>query len=179
MHEPVTMPERYARATETSRLIVGVRRTSDADVLMATGWAAQKDPRRALAMRLFRLQVGRTREGLGEVLAGAEVMLMRKLSDGGRLVGINQVARRAVVADTIGHMLDPTCHYCNGLGHAVIEGTVSLSTQICLSCHGTGKRQLARAVPREHLKHAQWLEDELNRLTAVTFDAAKKLLAEK
>lgn len=57
--------------------------------------------------------------------------------------------------------LHGVCLECDGRGYEVIQGTPSLSDNICSHCHGTGKRPY----PRE-AAHV-WLAGELSALTAV------------
>jgi hypothetical protein len=175
---PFTTQDRYARAIESSRLVIDPDRLTDADVLLAAGWATQGDPSRMLALKLYRLQVGRYRDGLASALEEAERMLNGRLQRTGRKSGLPPSARRAIVVATVRHWLDAACPYCEGRGHNVIDGTKTLSSENCRACYGAGKTPLLHIVPRAHVEHAQWLEDELNRLLGLVFGELARRIAQ-
>jgi hypothetical protein len=64
-----------------------------------------------------------------------------------------------------------TCTACDGRGYEAIQGTPSLSDNLCHHCHGTGKRPY----PRE-AAHV-WLAGELQSLTALASGEVMKRLA--
>lgn len=62
------------------------------------------------------------------------------------------------------------CTACEGRGYEVIQGTPSLSDNICHHCHGTGKRPYTREA--SHV----WMEAELSRMTALAAGEVMKRL---
>lgn len=163
--------ERYATATNSDDLTPDLRGRTDADVLLAAGIAARKDPRRQLAMAAFRMSVRGDMAGLMEVVDAADGWLVGRLSRGGRRP-LPRATRRQLVVDTLQWWISPICGYCGGTGKltALVEGSDEsagrLSGQACSCCRGTGRKPLAREVPPALQKHAEWMVSELDKLVA-------------
>lgn len=178
----ITTAERYALATDTADLTPRADRRCDADKLIAAGWAAQGDPRRALALDLYRMGVTGNTQGLAAVVESASGWLSAWSSRKGR-TPLPRHQRQQLVAQTLHWWLKPTCGYCEGRMFELLpsasgdEGGVrALSTEPCQACHGSGKRPLAREVPSHHVAAATYLADELDRLVIlVTGEMAKRL----
>lgn len=179
----ITAAERYARATETTDLTPRSDRRCDADKLIAAGWVTQGDPRRALAMDLYRMGVTGNTQGLATVVDAASGWLAAWTSRKGR-TPMPKHQRAQLVTQTLHWWLHPVCGYCEGRMFELLPsatgddegGARALSTQACQACHGTGKRPLAREVPAQHVAAATYLADELDRLVLlVTAEMAKRL----
>jgi hypothetical protein len=171
-----TIGEQYAKATESKDLSPSTERRTDADVLLAAGIAASRDPRRMLALKVYRLAVGGETDGLVDIVETADDWLQGRLARGGNRP-MRAEARRALVMDTLHWWIRPTCNYCEGRGFVTVPDTARLSTVACESCHGSGRRPLAREVPHAHVKHATWMADELDRLVALICSDMAKLLS--
>jgi hypothetical protein len=146
---------------------------TDADVLLAAAYAASGDPRKALALRVWRLrQTGRT-DGFRELVEEC-VMLLYKYNR-----GIKPAARtmKTVAEKTLFWWMNPACPHCGGLGHPIIAGTPMLDTsENCEKCGGTGVAPLESLLPPAKAAPARMLVDELNRMSAVVFsDMARRL----
>jgi cytochrome c553 len=182
--ERPSIAERYATATSSGDLTPRTAGVTDADVLLAAGIAASKDPRRLLALKLYRMGARADMEGLWEVVAQCDAWMAGYLSRGGRRQ-ISKSARGQLITDTLQWWLQPTCGYCSGRGFvtATVQGTDEeggrLTTMQCGSCHGSTKRPLAREVPPQLHQHAAWLTGELDRLVALVHDEMAKLLGQR
>ncbi|HEY1127947.1 MAG TPA: hypothetical protein VGF12_00965 [Roseateles sp.] len=179
-----TLPERYATATASGDLTPRLAGLTDADILLAAGIAASKDSRRMLALKVYRMGVSGSLDGLLDVTVGADAMLrehMRKTHQ----KPMPAMARQQLIVDTLNWWLKPTCGYCNGTRfvEAMVDGTDEgagrLTTKACGGCHGTGKRPLAREVPQQLKGLAEWLAGELDRLVALIHAEMAKLLGQR
>lgn len=179
-----TTAERYCTATGSSNLTPRTAGITDADVLLAAGIAASKDPRRQLALKVYRMGAVGNLDGLWDVVTEADKWLVGYLSRGGRRPMVKQ-ARHQMIADTLNWWIQPTCGYCNGTGfiQARIDGTDEvagrLTTQACGGCHGSGKRPLAREVPAQLHGPAAWLVGELDKLVALIHEDMARLLGQR
>lgn len=151
-HEPVTIGERYRKATTTSNLKVEARMMGDCDLLIAAGWAD------SLGIKLYRLagefdQVARDLH-LAETQTDA-ILVMTKLKTMNQarvaLVGfaIESAPRwgvkldpnivGVVVGKALSAWLDPNCPKCGGTG--TIGGYDGKVANICRRCGGSGKNR--------------------------------------
>jgi len=172
---PPTMAERYASAARSGDLTPHLDRRTDADVLLAAGIAASKDPRKMLALNLYRMRITGDMTGLFDVVDRADGWMAHRLAHKGNRP-MASYARRQLVADILSWWLDPVCGYCEGRMFVKVEDAARLSTVACESCHGAGHRPLARSVPHAHVKHAQWLADELDKLVLIITGEMARLL---
>ncbi len=175
--ERVTVAEQYARATTSGDLRMASDHRTDADVLLAAGIAAGNDPRRQLALKIYRMGVTGSLEGLSDVVHACEDWLSAYLQKkhGGRVVP--QRARAALVTDVLKWYMNQTCDYCGGPGVVATEGTAGRLTEQCPACHGMGKKSLARAVPHTHIKPAEWLATQIQQHAALIHSDMAKLLS--
>jgi hypothetical protein len=174
--ERITTGERYARATNSSDLSVLLDQRCDADKLLAAGWAASGDPRRRLALTLYRMAVRGDMEGRAAIVEEASNWVNGRMQRKGQRA-MPRTQRQALVIATLTWWLKPTCAYCSGRMFVEVEDTGRLSTQACPSCHGTGKTPIARVVPPPFKVHAMWLGDELDRLVLEVVREMSRLLA--
>lgn len=161
LDDPITLKERYMRATTSSNLAPGGEGRTDLDVLIAAGLAAQAKPDRIMALKVQRMiDSGQ----LGEMWAVVEFyddMLNGYCSRKGRRP-MPKAARRALVAQVLHWLMYPGCDYCGGTGKIAEEGTGGRLAHTCTGCHGAGIKPLARAVPHAFARHSLWLVDEIN-----------------
>lgn len=179
-----TTAERYATATVSGNLTPLMTGTTDADVLLAAGIAASKDPRRMLALKLYRMAVQNSTVGLWEVVAEADGWVAQNLLKQRRRP-MTKPARQQLIVSTLHWWLAPVCGYCNGTGfvEAMVEGTDEgagrLTTAACSGCHGSGRRPLQREVPPPLYPTARWITGELDRLVALIHNDMAKLLGQR
>lgn len=149
MNEPVTIGERYRKATTTSNLRVEARRVGSADILIAAGWAD------SLGIKLYRLagEFDQVAQDLHRaqtqtdaimvmshlktltqariaLLAFAMPMLPRWGVSDPNIIGI-------LVGRVLSAWLDPNCPRCGGTG--TIGGYDGKVANICRRCAGSGK----------------------------------------
>lgn len=178
--ERVTAAERYARATSSTDLTPALDRRTDADKLIAAGWAAQGDPKKAAALDLYRMAVNGNTQGLMAVVDTMDGWLNGWTSKKGRKP-MPKFQRRELVASVLHWWIKPTCGYCEGRGFELVprddeEGAQALNSMHCKACRGTGKRPLAKDVPDHLIRPAEALADELDRLILlVTGEMARRL----
>lgn len=177
--ERVTVAEQYARATTSGDLRQAADHRTDADVLLAAGIAAGKDERRKLALKIYRMGVTGSLEGLQDVIDACDGWLSAYLQkkNGGRVMPHR--VREALVTDVLRWYMNPTCDYCGGTTVIAAEGTAGRLTEQCPACHGTGKKSLARAVPHTHTKPAEWLALQIEQHAALIHSDMAKLLSNK
>lgn len=127
MTESTSIDEQYVSATHTSNLRVQADKRSDADMMIAAGWARSR-----IGMTLLRLHTRITTGGLYDAHKQLVIYSAK--------VGIASpdVAASAVLA----WWLDHVCKTCKGRKFDEIPGTPSLSAAQCPKCHGTGEVRL-------------------------------------
>lgn len=151
-HEPVTIGERYRKATVSSNIRPEARRSGDADLLIAAGWAD------SLGIKLYRLagefdQVARDLHrtnnktdaiivlGRLKTLTQARIALVGFAMDAAPRWGVkldpNIVG--VVVGKALSAWLDPNCPKCGGTG--TFGGYDGRVASRCTACSGTGTRR--------------------------------------
>jgi len=138
------------------------------DVITAAGWVAQKDDH-AMALMLWSIMYeGKTshKHRLADMLGDH---LNQKMLHDRKIKGNAWKIAREMLA----WHCDGICTACDGRGYEAIQGTPSLSDNLCNHCHGTGKRPYTREAA--HI----WLEAELSRMTAMAAGEVMKRLANK
>jgi hypothetical protein len=151
MNEPVTIGERYRKATTTSNLKVEARRSGDADLLIAAGWAD------SLGIKLYRL-AGELDQVLQEIHRAKtqtdSIMVMTKLRTLNQvrvaLVGfaidaaprwgvrLDQNVMAIVVGKALSAWLDKNCRRCHGTGtFGGYDGRVASKCTVCSGSGGT------------------------------------------
>lgn len=136
-----------------------------ADVITAAGWVAQ---RHEIALMLWGVMYqGKTgqKHRLAELL-GNELSMAKRQDQRLKGADAHKVAR-----EMLAWWCEGTCLPCDGRGYQAIQGTPSLSDNLCPHCHGSGKR----SYPRDPA-HV-WMEAELSRLSAMAASEVMKRLA--
>lgn len=187
MSDKPSVEERYLAATMTSDLRVMAEQATDADKLLAAAYAVAGDPRKNLALKVWRLRATGDMAGahqLAEEL-GAK-MRKRSMGKGGGSKflrgtgGQTQLTRRK--ATDVSMMVlkwwqRPTCPFCNGLCHPMMAGGPVLDTsRDCEHCHGTGLIPVEKLVHKEHVEAAKWLISEMEGLCGFIFGDMAVLL---
>lgn len=150
MNDAVTIGERYRKATTSSNLRIESRRTGDADLLVAAGWAD------SLGIKLYRLagefdQIATDLHrietqtdailvmGHLKTLNQARVSLVQFAMDAAPRWGVRLETNvlAIVVGKALSAWLDPNCPRCGGTG--AIGGYDGKPANVCRRCGGSGK----------------------------------------
>lgn len=162
---PPSIQERYSTARQTSDLSLDpLTSMSPADVLTASGWAAQENE---AAMLLWGVVYqGKTSDKLRlvEVLGS---QLNAKMGKDRRLKG----DAWKIAAEMLAWFLHGTCRPCGGLGYERTPGTPALSNRLCKVCQGTKRAHYPRSAA--HI----WMDAHLGSLTAKAGGEVMKKLA--
>jgi hypothetical protein len=150
MNDAVTIGERYRNATISSNLKIESRRTGDADLLVAAGWAD------SLGIKLYRLagEFDQIATDLHRIETQTDAILvmghLKTLNQ--TMVSLVQFAMDAaprwgvkletnvlaiVVGKALSAWLDPNCPRCGGTG--AIGGYDGKPANVCRRCGGSGK----------------------------------------
>lgn len=178
-----SIAEKYLSATNSSQLAVDAEHACDADKILAAAYATAGDPRKSLALDVYRLRATADMRGARAIAERMAVEVMNQSKPDGirrRLAKPPTISRVEAIDLCIAvlkwwHM--QTCPACEGRGHPRIPGTPHLdATRQCSACHGTGIRPLKKHVKAQHLKLAEWMAGALDGLTALVFsDMLKRL----
>lgn len=173
-----SIAEKYLSATNTSQLAIDPEHACDADRLLAAAYATAGDPRKSLALDVYRLRATldmRGARGIAERMA-IEVMQRSKPHRMAKPT-ISRIEAVDLSINVLKWWQMQTCPKCEGRRHPVIPGTPHLdTTRACSHCHGTGIRPLRKHVKGQHLKLAEWMAGALDGLTALVFsDMLKRM----
>jgi hypothetical protein len=173
--------ERYLNATVSANLKVD-ERPRDADALIAAGWVAGGDERKAFVLALHRRLSGDDRgvQGLVSTLAGwAQGRSARRARSSGAAKPTPMPALEAadLAKAVLAWWMNPACETCGGLGHPMIEGTPVLNEAVpCGACGGSGKRDLVAGMTDRQAELARWMVSEIETVAPVVFgDVAARL----
>lgn len=172
------LEERYSLATRTSDLTTRLDRRCDADVLLAAGFAAQGDPRNALALEVYRFIATRDLANVGPIAEKLADLLQRRIS---RPVRGQRLARRQRVelvdcarSVLYWHLLK-TCDKCAGRGYLLQPGTQLIDPRRpCRKCSGTGQRPLD--VGERMREHGDYLAERVETMLGFVFSEMAKRL---
>ena len=177
--------EQYLSATNSTQLAIDAEHACDADKILAAAYATAGDPRRSLALDVYRLRATADMRGARSIAERMAIEVMNKAKPKGRhpTSARSEAAtiRKVEAIDLCMAVLQwwhmQTCPACHGRRHPVIPGTPHLDpTRTCSHCNGTGIRPLRKHVKANHLKLAEWIVDALDSLTAIVFsDMLKRL----
>ena len=149
MNDPVTIGERYRKATVSSNLRVDGVKASDCDILIAAGWSD------SLGIKLYRLagEFDQVVSDLRRVQTQTDaIMVMTHLKTlaQARIALVSYamstfpkfgVTDPNIIAIIVGRVLsawlDPNCPRCGGTG--TIGGYDGKTANICRRCGGSGK----------------------------------------
>lgn len=150
MNDAVTIGERYRKATTSRNLKIESRRTGDADLLVAAGWAD------SLGIKLYRLagefdQIATDLHrietqtdailvmGHLKTLNQARVSLVQFAMDAAPRWGVKLETNvlAIVVGKALSAWLDQNCPRCGGTG--AIGGYDGKPANVCRRCGGSGK----------------------------------------
>lgn len=171
------MPERYLGATQTSDLTLREKRC-DADMLLAAGYAAQRNRRGLTALHAYRLRVVGDRRGRHELV---EEMIdwTRTLHLGGHRLRITRPEARQVAEITLAWWIYDSCPACTGRCFRLGPGGQHLSAVPCKACDGTGKRRMPSKVPVARRPLSSWMFGELDRMVAMIHADMARVLSQR
>lgn len=169
-----TIGERYIDATSASDLSP---RGTDADVLLAAGFAAAGNVSGSLALSLWRMRETRDMRGFAQLTQTSANWLI------GRPNGRTRLARRMprveavdLASAVLAWWLHNTCPACEGRQHPMIPGSNRVdSSRECSECKGSGITPLDPLMRQEQREHARWLVSEYDAMAGRIF----KLMAQK
>jgi hypothetical protein len=161
--------ERVAGAMESDDLTMRLDRSCDADVLVALGWAAQREPLGSALLRLMLTHdVNRLEEAvdLAEQIA-AGIRARWKMPKGARFW-------RRFAEQGVGYWCSSICRRCTGRMYDVLPNTPKLSTTRCSACHGTGRRRYPK-IGSESMEDQFWRDRFAELLNALDEHADRTL----
>lgn len=157
--------ERVAGAMFSDDLTLRLERGCDADVLIAIGWCARREPMGALLLRLMLTHdVDHLEGSVAEARRLAERIRLRWKMPKGDGFWL-RFAEQAV-----GYWCSSVCRRCRGRMFDVVKGTPKLSATRCISCRGSGRRRYP-TIAQESMEDAFWRDrfaELLNALDACT-----------
>jgi hypothetical protein len=149
MTDPVTIGERYRKATNSSNIRPEARRSGDADLLIAAGWAD------SLGIKLYRLagefdqvvqDLRRAETQTDAIMVLSHLKTLNQARVALFAFALTAVPRWGVtdpniigilVGRVLSAWLDPNCPRCGGTG--TIGGYDGKVANICRRCGGSGK----------------------------------------
>lgn len=174
-----TIAERYIGATNSRDLTVNPEARTDADVLLAAGYASAGNAAASLALRFYRLKATGDMGPFSELAGIAGRWLHRRSYYKGRK-HMSALQARDLATRTMFWWLNPVCKPCDGRGHPLIPNSPVINHgHNCPVCHGTAQYPIHRIVPPGTADEARWLVDEMNRQCAFVFADMARLLAPK
>ncbi len=177
--EKHTIEERYVRATNSRDLSIDFNRRTDADFLLAAGYAASGNAAGSLALRFYRLGVKGDKSAIRDLSDIAGAWLLGRSMRKGRKK-LRGVEAKDLATRTLFYWADPVCKPCNGLGHPLMPNSPVINYgHDCPVCHGTGKYPIHRIVPPGTSDEARWLIDELDRLCGLIFQDMARALSNR
>ncbi len=163
--------EQYTRATNSRNLKVQ-EFFCDADKLIAAGWVAGSNDRKALALTLQRWMAGDLR-GMHQTVEMMACWVNRKQS-------ISQAEALDITRAVCAWWMHRVCPVCDGHGHPLLaDAPVLDESKECPACAGTGVRSLTEGMTKGQADVAEWLVSTLEAVTPVAFgEMAQRLKTE-
>lgn len=168
--------ERYASATGSVDL---TPRSTDADLLLAAGYAAAHDTAGALALSLYRMRETGDHRGFDALVQHATNRIVGRMHRPGRerLPKMSREAAREVSGLVLLWWLRPTCPQCQGRRHPTIKHSARLNySHACTGCRGTGEIPVTKLVQPGQHEHAVWLVEDLNAMAGRVFADMARML---
>jgi hypothetical protein len=172
-----SIEERYVAATNSRDLSLKPQARTDADILLAAGYAAAGNGRASLALAFYRLKAtGDLAEfrALSNI-AGAWLhgRSMRRGRKKMRMIEACDLASRVLF-----WWIGPSCTPCEGRWHPLMPNSPVINPgHDCPVCRGTGQYPIHRIVPPGTADEARWLVDEIDQHCGIIFSDMGRLLA--
>lgn len=174
-----TIEDRYLSAMNSCDLSIDFNRRTDADILLAAGYAASGNATGTLALRFYRLRANGEKSGIRDLSDIAGAWLLGRSMRKGRKK-LRGVEAKDLAARTLFYWADPVCKPCNGLGHPLMPNSPVINYgHDCPVCHGIRRYPIHRIVPPGTSDEARWLIDELDRLCGLIFQDMARALSNK
>jgi hypothetical protein len=167
--------EAYLRAVNSRNLAVKPEHACDADMLLLSGYVASKDPRKALALDVYRMLATGRMSDLNLVSERLAHAMVDKARPGGGYLrkakpGLQLPQAKVIARVTLAWKHNSACPDCHGRGHPTYLNSPMLDeTRDCESCKGTGVLPLEQLMQHEHASHARWLSSEIDALCSIVF----------
>lgn len=173
-----TLQERYSAATQSRDLTLpldGSTRT-DADILLAAGYAAAGNTRASMALDFYRLKATGDLADFRRLADLAGTWLRVRSLRGGRRK-MSMIQARDLATRVLFWWRSPACTPCAGRGHPLMPNSPVINpAHDCTVCHGTGMYPIHRIVPPGTADEARWLADKVDELCGIVFqDMARQL----
>lgn len=173
--------ERYLRAVNSGNLTVDPDHSCDADLLLAAGYVASGDPRKSLALDVYRMLATGNMAGVGALADRIGQMLVdRAYSRRNDINRVRQPRRQVQAIDPLDAVSvartvlmwkhRSACPDCKGRGHPTFHNSPSIDeSRECPTCKGSGVVPLERLVKQELADSARWVAQEIDSLCSIVF----------
>jgi hypothetical protein len=174
-----TAGDRYAHAVSSSDLSLMSGRRTDADHLLAAGYAARRNRRGMVALCIYRMRATQDVTSFDAAVEHAADWLVGRGVRAGGKAKVSRTEARATAQSTLLWWVRGVCQPCEGRRYTQIPGTPHLTATLCPSCRGTGTEPIERAVSARHLESAQWLAAEFDVLCSRIMADMARLLSDR
>lgn len=171
-----SIEERYVAATNSRDLSFKPQARTDADILLAAGYAAAGNTRASLALEFYRLKATGDLADFRRLSDTAGSWLRERSLRGGRRK-MSMIQARDLATRVLFWWRSPACQPCKGRGHPLMPNSPVINHgHDCPVCHGTGQYPIHCIVPPGTADEARWLVDEVDQLCAFVFNDMARLL---
>ncbi len=174
-----TVGDRYARAISSGNLTLTPGHRTDADHLLAAGYAARRNKRGLMALAVYRMRATEDRQSFAGAADTATDWLIGRGARAGGKAKISRTEAHATAQAVLLWWLDDVCIECEGRRYTQVPGTPHLTGKECPACDGTGLRPIELVIPPRHLEPARWLASEFDALCGYIMADMAKLLADR
>ena len=160
--------ERLSTALNSSDLTVDADHRGDVDYVLALGFASAHHS--AVAAPMMHVHLTGTHSALHT--AYDAVLAMVKRLSAKRNWRLNAQGLQAVALQSLSHHVSPSCEACHGRKFELQDNAPVLSTRVCRSCRGTGRRP----VQKKYRDEINFVIAALERIDSVTERAIARLV---
>jgi hypothetical protein len=146
---------------------------------LAAAFAVSGDPKKNLALAVYRVLATTDMRGAAEVADKMSGRLVRRYYTANALkISPLEAYDLAMLLLKMWHKR--ICPECSGRGHPLMDGAPVQDESIdCRHCYGTGHIPLERIFKENQIEHARWLESEINAMCSFIFNDMARLLNSK
>lgn len=175
----MTIGDRYARAMSSGNLTLTPGSRTDADHLLAAGYAARKNKRGLMALAVYRMRATEDRAPFAAAAEAATDWLVGRGARAGGKAKLSRTEAHATAQSVLLWWLNDVCIACEGRRYTQVPGTPHLTATVCPECHGTGLQPIERVIRARHLDQARWLASEFDAMCGYVMADMAKLLADR